>query len=106
MPGEDKERDGDAPKGDELGVGGGHAVALAVDAGGAVLLDEALEGEVEGLAGELAGEGEGDLSLAGGEDEGGVDDAEGLGEEGKVGAEQGEVVVRVLERKSQWKQAV
>lgn len=67
-----------------------------MDARRAVLLEDALEGEVEGLAGELAGEGERDLGLAGGEDQGGVDDAERLGEEGEVGTEEGELVVGVL----------
>jgi hypothetical protein len=82
VPDEEKEREGDAPEGDELGVGAGHAVAFAVDAARALLFDDALEEEVEGLAGELAGEGEAYLGFAGGEDEGRVDDAEGLGEEG------------------------
>ena len=75
MADEQEETEGDAPVGDELGVGAGHAVALAVDAGRALLLDDTFEDEVERLAGELAGKGQGDLNLAGGEDEGGVDDA-------------------------------
>lgn len=97
MPQQQEQGAGDAPEGDELGVGGGHAVALAVDARRAVLLEEALEGEVDGLAGELAGEHERDFGFAREEDEGGVDDAEGLREEGEVGAEEGEFVVGILE---------
>lgn len=61
-----------------------------------LFLYEALEGEVEGLAGELAGEEEGDFDFARGEDESGVDDAEGLREEGEVGAKERERVVRIL----------
>ena len=96
MPREEEQREAHAPEGDELGVRGGHTVALAVDAGGALLLDEALEGEVETLAGELTGEGEANLGLARRVYEGCVDDAEGLGEQGEVGAEEGEFVVGVL----------
>ena len=99
VPHQQEQRDRNTPEGDELGVGRGHAVALAVDAGGALLLNKALKGKVESLAGELARKHEGNLNLAGGEDEGGVDDAEGLGEEGEVGAEEGEVVAGVLEEK-------
>lgn len=55
---------GEAPEGDELGVRAGHAVALAVDEAWTLLLDDALEEEVEGLAGELAGKGEAYLGLA------------------------------------------
>ena len=80
----------DGPEEDELGVGAGHAVALGmvgVEGAGqaaarALLLDEALEGEVGGLAGELAGEEEGDLGLARGPEQRGVDDAQGLRKEG------------------------
>lgn len=93
---EEEEGEGDAPEGDELGMGAGHAVALAVDAERALLLDQALEAEVDDLAGELAGEHQGDFDFAGEEDEGRVDDAEGLGEEGEVGADEGEQVVGVL----------
>lgn len=57
MPYQEEQREGEAPESDELGVRAGHAVALAVDAARALLLDDALEDEVEGLAGELAGEG-------------------------------------------------
>jgi hypothetical protein len=96
MSNEEEKSETDAPESDELGMGGGHAVTLAVDAGGTLFLDEALEGEVEGFAGELAGKGEANLGFAGGVDEGGVDDAKGLGEEGEVGAEEGESVVGVL----------
>lgn len=42
----------------------GHAVALAVDEARTLFLDDALEDEVEGLAGELAGKGETYFSLA------------------------------------------
>lgn len=93
-----EQRDADAPEGDELRVRRRHAVALAVDARRALLLDQALEQEVERLAEELAGEGEEDLGLARGEDQGGVDDAEGLREEGEVRAEEGQGVVGVLRR--------
>jgi hypothetical protein len=78
--------EGEAPEGDELGVRAGHAVALAVDEARTLLLDDALEDEVEGLAGELAGKGEAYFGFARGEYQGGVDDAEGLWEEGEVGA--------------------
>lgn len=93
---EEEEGEGDAPEKHKLGVGAGHAVPFAVDLARALLLDEALEDEVEGLAGELAGEEEGDFDFARGEDQGEVDDAEGLGEEGEVCAEEGDVVVGVL----------
>lgn len=98
MPHQQKERHGHGPKGDELGVAAGHAVALAgaVDARRALLLDDALQGKVDGLAGELAGEHEDDLSLAGGPDQGRVDDAKGLGHEGEPGAEVGYWVGGVL----------
>lgn len=93
---EEEKRDGDGPKGDELRVGGGHAVTFSRDAGGAGFFDEALEEKVGGFAGELAGEGEEDFGFAGGEGEGDVDYAEGLGEEGEPGAEVGEGVCWVL----------
>ena len=57
MPPQQEEAQGDGPEEDELGVRAGHAVALAaqdVDVAGALLLDEALQGEVDALAGELA----------------------------------------------------
>lgn len=86
---EQEQRQGDAPEGDELCVGTGHAVALAVYAARTLFFDESLEGKVEDFAGELTEEHEGDFDLAGEEDEGGVDDAEGLGEESEVGACEG-----------------
>jgi len=98
VPDEQEERDRDAPEGHELGVRARHAVALAVDAAGALFLDQPLEGKVGGLAGELAGEGERYLSLAGRPDEGCVDDAEGLGEEGEPGADVGDVIVGILDK--------
>lgn len=97
MTDEEKEGEGEAPKGDKLGVRRGHAVALAVDAARTVLLDETLEGKVDGLAGELAGKGEGDFGLARREDERRVDDAEGLRDEGEVCAAEGDGVVCVLD---------
>lgn len=96
VPQQQEQRDAYAPEGDELRVRRRHAVALAVDARGALLLDEALEQEVERLAEELPREGEEDFGFARREDQGGVDDAEGLWEEGEVGAEEGELVVWVL----------
>lgn len=51
-----------------------------------LLFNDALEDEVEGLAGELAGKGETYLGLTRGEYQGGVNDAESLREEGEVGA--------------------
>lgn len=96
VPHEEEQGDAYTPKRDELGVRGGHAVALAMDARRPLLLDEALEQEVEGFAEELAAEREQDLGFAGGEDQGCVHDAERLREEGQVGAEEGEGVVGVL----------
>jgi hypothetical protein len=57
-----------------------------VDEARTLLFNDALEDEVEGLAGELAGKGETYLGLARGEYQGGVNDAESLREEGEVGA--------------------
>lgn len=94
---QEEQRERDAPKGDKLRVRAGHAVAFAVDAPRALLLDQALQRKVERLAGQLAGEAEADFHLARGEDEGRVDDAEGLREEGEVCADEGEAVVRVLD---------
>lgn len=99
MAHEEDEAEGDAPEKDKLGVGAGHAVALAVDLARALLLDEALEDKVERLAGELAGKEQGDLDLARGKDEGQVDDAERLREEGEVCAEERDAVVGVLARR-------
>lgn len=96
---EQEQDHGDSPKGDELGMAAGHAVAFAarlVDARGPFLLDEALEGEIDGLAGELAGKEEHDFGLARRPDECGVDDAEGLRHEGEPGTEVGDGVGGVL----------
>lgn len=57
MPHQEEQGEREAPEGNELGVRARHAVALAVDAARAFLLDDSLEDEVEGLAGELAGKG-------------------------------------------------
>lgn len=67
-----------------------------MDPARALLLDQALQHEVQSFAGELADEHEGDFGFAGAEDEGCVDDAEGLREEGEVGAEERDIVVGVL----------
>lgn len=79
----------------------GHAVAFAraVDARGPLLLDDALQGKVDGFAAQLAGEHEDDLGLAGGPDQGRVDDAEGLGHEGEPGAQVRDWVGGVLPTK-------
>ncbi len=99
MAHEKDEGEGDAPEEDKLGVGAGHAIALAVDLARALLLDQALEDKVERLAGELAGEEQGDFDLARCEDEGQVDDAERLRQEGEVCAEERDAVVGVLGRR-------
>lgn len=93
-----EQRHGHGPEGDELRVAAGHAIAFSglVDALGPLFFDEALEGEVDGLAGKLAGEHEHDLGFARGPDQGDVDDAEGLGHEGQPGAEVGDGVGGVL----------
>ncbi len=83
---EQEKSQGHGPEEHELGVAARHAVALAVDAGGALLLDQALQQEVGRLAGELAGEEEQNLGLARRPDQGGVDDAQRLRNEGEPGA--------------------
>ena len=77
-------------------MGARHAIAAAGNAGGTRLLDEALEEEVGGLAGELAGEEEEDLGLAGGQEESSIDYYESLGDEGEVGAEVGDGICWIL----------
>lgn len=57
MSHQEEQGEREAPESNELGVRARHAVALAVDAARAFLLDDSLEDEVEGLAGELAGKG-------------------------------------------------
>lgn len=79
-------------------MGAGHAIALAVDSGWTLLLDEALKGKIEDLAGELAGKGKTNLYLARGEKERDVDDAEGLGDESEVCANEGELIVGILQQ--------
>ncbi len=79
---EQEEGEGDGKVGDELGVAAGHAVALAVHAGGPLLLNQPLEDEVDGLAGQLAGEEKRYLDLARRQDEGGIRDAKALRDEG------------------------
>ena len=76
----------------------GHPVPFPcrVYPGRSLLLDQALECKVGGLAGELAGEHEDHFGFAGGPDQGHVDDAERLGDEGEPGAEEGDGVVWVL----------
>lgn len=93
---EEEQDQEDGPEGEELRVGGGHAVALAVDAARSFLLDETLQGEIGGLAAELTQEHEGNFDLASGPDEGSVYDAEGLGQEGEPCAEKGEGIFGVL----------
>lgn len=82
---EQGERDGEV--GDELRVRAGHAVALAVHAAWTLLLDQPLEGEIEGLAQKLPREHEGHLGLARRPYEGGVDDTEALRDEREPGAQ-------------------
>lgn len=91
--------DGDGEVGDELGVAAGHAVAAAVHAAGALLLDEALEREVEGLAGELAGEQERHLGLARRPDQRRVYYAQALRDQGQPRAQVRERVRWVLWRR-------
>lgn len=56
------------PEGNELGVRGGHSIALAMYASRSFFLDQALEKEIQGFAEELAAECEEDFGFAGGED--------------------------------------
>lgn len=84
-----EEGEGDGEVGDELGVAAGHAVAFAVHAARALLLDQPLQREVDGLAGELAREQQRDLDLAREQDQGRVHDAQALRDEGQPGAEVG-----------------
>lgn len=96
VPDEEEEDEREGPEEDELGVGGGHAVAFSVDAARALFLDQALEGEVGGFAAELAQKHQGDFDLAGRPDKRHVDDAEGLGEKGQPGTEEGEGIFGIL----------
>ena len=76
-----------------------HAISLAVDLPRPLLLNQPFEYKVQRLAAELAYEHECDFGFAGEEHEGPVNDSEGLGEEGEVRADEGEVVFRVLRRR-------
>lgn len=80
----------------ELRMAARHTIPLPIHHPGPLLPDQALEREVEGLAGHLAREHEEDLDFAGGVEEGDVDDAEGLRDEGQPGAEVGERVRGVV----------
>lgn len=86
VPEQQEQRNGHGEVGDELGVAAGHAVALAVHAARALLLDQPLEREVERLAGELAREEQRDFDFARRPDERRVHDAEALRDQREPGA--------------------
>lgn len=84
----------------------GHTIPFArlVDPLRSFFFDDALQGEIDSFAGELAGKHEEDFGFARGPDQGDVDDAEGLGHEGEPGAEVGDGIGRVLRRREREKE--
>lgn len=80
-------------------MGTGHAIAQAVDTTRAFLLDDALEGEIEKLAGYLPASGKADFYFSSGDEEGDVDDTQGLGYEGHERANERDGVFGVLRRR-------
>ena len=96
MPDQQKEGQTDGEIAHELRMAARHAIALPIHHAGALLPDQALEREVEGLAGHLPGEHEENLDLARGVEQRHVDDAERLRDQGQPGAEVGDRVGRVV----------
>lgn len=70
MPHQQKQRHGHGPKRNKLCMAAGHAITFArlVNTLGPFFFDDALEGEIDGFAGELAGKHEEDFGFAGGPD--------------------------------------
>lgn len=97
MSQQEEKRQAQREKGHELCVRRRHAVTLAVHLFRPLLLQKALQAEIQRFAGHLAAEHQEDLDFARRPDQRGVDDAEPLRHERQPGAEVGNGIVRILE---------